>query len=203
MCTVHATWIRTPLARRARPTPFASPPLVLMLTAFPAAASVLFGFMAGTCCNFATQLKYIFGYDDTLDVRLFPSSSLVLFSLHSLRSHSLPCTTSPLSPHFRFVTTPTQSQASTLCIHSTSPWTHRTWPLSVSRRACLAAVTVIPVAGVPRGCASVRHAGVYSSQIRLPTTRTVRSVARARRPALSSSALSFLRSSLDLPDHIC
>jgi hypothetical protein len=26
--------------------------------------------MAGTCCNFATQLKFIFGYDDTLDVRV-------------------------------------------------------------------------------------------------------------------------------------
>ncbi len=24
--------------------------------------------MAGTCCNFATQLKYTFGYDDTLDI---------------------------------------------------------------------------------------------------------------------------------------
>ena len=24
--------------------------------------------MAGTLCNFATQLKYIFGYDDTLDI---------------------------------------------------------------------------------------------------------------------------------------
>ncbi|KAL1741614.1 ammonium transporter AmtB-like domain-containing protein [Schizophyllum fasciatum] len=31
-------------------------------------AAVLFGFMAGTCCNFATQLKYVFGYDDTLDI---------------------------------------------------------------------------------------------------------------------------------------
>ncbi|KIY48454.1 ammonium transporter [Fistulina hepatica ATCC 64428] len=31
-------------------------------------AAVLFGVMAGTCCNFATQLKYIFGYDDTLDI---------------------------------------------------------------------------------------------------------------------------------------
>ncbi|KAK7001985.1 ammonium transporter [Favolaschia claudopus] len=30
--------------------------------------SVLFGFMAGTCCNFATQLKFILGYDDTLDI---------------------------------------------------------------------------------------------------------------------------------------
>jgi len=31
-------------------------------------ASVLFGFMAGTLCNFATQLKFVFGYDDTLDI---------------------------------------------------------------------------------------------------------------------------------------
>ncbi|OCH88521.1 ammonium transporter [Obba rivulosa] len=31
-------------------------------------AAVLFGFMAGTVCNFATQLKYIFNYDDTLDI---------------------------------------------------------------------------------------------------------------------------------------
>ena len=35
-----------------------------------AAAAVLFGFMAGTLCNFATQLKFLFGYDDCLDVRL-------------------------------------------------------------------------------------------------------------------------------------
>ncbi|KAK0437450.1 ammonium transporter [Desarmillaria tabescens] len=33
-----------------------------------APASVLFGVMAGTCCNFATQLKFVFGYDDTLDI---------------------------------------------------------------------------------------------------------------------------------------
>ncbi|KAK0472599.1 ammonium transporter [Armillaria novae-zelandiae] len=33
-----------------------------------APAAVLFGVMAGTCCNFATQLKYTFGYDDTLDI---------------------------------------------------------------------------------------------------------------------------------------
>ncbi|KIK67922.1 hypothetical protein GYMLUDRAFT_36730 [Collybiopsis luxurians FD-317 M1] len=31
-------------------------------------AAVLFGFMAGTLCNFATQLKFVFGYDDSLDV---------------------------------------------------------------------------------------------------------------------------------------
>jgi Amt family ammonium transporter len=31
-------------------------------------AAVLFGFMAGTLCNFATQLKFVFGYDDTLDI---------------------------------------------------------------------------------------------------------------------------------------
>ncbi|KAG2127116.1 ammonium transporter AmtB-like domain-containing protein [Suillus clintonianus] len=31
-------------------------------------AAVLFGFMAGTVCNFATQLKFYFKYDDTLDI---------------------------------------------------------------------------------------------------------------------------------------
>ncbi|KAF8554495.1 ammonium transporter [Imleria badia] len=31
-------------------------------------ASVLFGFMAGTVCNFATHLKFIFKFDDTLDI---------------------------------------------------------------------------------------------------------------------------------------
>jgi len=31
-------------------------------------AAVLFGFSAGTICNFATQLKFVFGYDDSLDV---------------------------------------------------------------------------------------------------------------------------------------
>jgi Amt family ammonium transporter len=33
-----------------------------------APAAVLFGAMAGTICNFATQLKFVFGYDDSLDV---------------------------------------------------------------------------------------------------------------------------------------
>ncbi|PIL27399.1 transporter [Ganoderma sinense ZZ0214-1] len=31
-------------------------------------AAVLFGFMAGTLCNFATQLKFVFHYDDCLDI---------------------------------------------------------------------------------------------------------------------------------------
>ncbi|KAF7310842.1 Ammonium transporter [Mycena chlorophos] len=31
-------------------------------------ASVLFGFMAGTVCNFATQIKFFAAYDDSLDV---------------------------------------------------------------------------------------------------------------------------------------
>ena len=31
-------------------------------------AAVLYGFMAGTLCNFATQLKFVFGYDDALDI---------------------------------------------------------------------------------------------------------------------------------------
>ncbi|KZW02394.1 ammonium transporter [Exidia glandulosa HHB12029] len=33
-----------------------------------APASLAFGVAAGTLCNFATQLKYIFGYDDCLDI---------------------------------------------------------------------------------------------------------------------------------------
>jgi len=35
---------------------------------FHTAAAVLFGFLAGTVCNFATQLKFVLGYDDTLDI---------------------------------------------------------------------------------------------------------------------------------------
>ncbi|EIW55877.1 ammonium transporter [Trametes versicolor FP-101664 SS1] len=31
-------------------------------------AAVLFGVMAGSLCNFATQLKFVFGYDDCLDI---------------------------------------------------------------------------------------------------------------------------------------
>jgi Amt family ammonium transporter len=31
-------------------------------------ASVFYGFMAGTLCNFATQLKFVLNYDDALDV---------------------------------------------------------------------------------------------------------------------------------------
>ncbi|KAJ3533490.1 hypothetical protein NMY22_g7315 [Coprinellus aureogranulatus] len=31
-------------------------------------AALLFGFMAGTVCNFATQLKFLAGYDDALDI---------------------------------------------------------------------------------------------------------------------------------------
>jgi Amt family ammonium transporter len=33
-----------------------------------APASVVFGVMAGTLCNFATQLKFLAGYDDSLDI---------------------------------------------------------------------------------------------------------------------------------------
>jgi len=33
-----------------------------------APAAVLFGFVAGTVCNFATQLKFLLGYDDALDI---------------------------------------------------------------------------------------------------------------------------------------
>lgn len=35
------------------------------------AAAVLFGVLGGALCNFATQLKFVLGYDDALDVRLF------------------------------------------------------------------------------------------------------------------------------------
>ena len=34
-----------------------------------AAAAVAFGVLGGTACNFATQLKFLLGYDDALDVR--------------------------------------------------------------------------------------------------------------------------------------
>ena len=33
-----------------------------------APAAVAFGFLGGTACNFATQLKFIFGFDETLDI---------------------------------------------------------------------------------------------------------------------------------------
>ena len=29
---------------------------------------MLFGFLAGTGCNFATQIKFLLGYDDALDI---------------------------------------------------------------------------------------------------------------------------------------
>jgi len=32
------------------------------------AAAVLFGVVGGTVCNFATQLKFLLGYDDALDI---------------------------------------------------------------------------------------------------------------------------------------
>jgi len=35
---------------------------------FRTASALVFGFMAGTVCNFATQLKFALGYDDTLDI---------------------------------------------------------------------------------------------------------------------------------------
>jgi Amt family ammonium transporter len=39
-------------------------------------AAVVYGFMAGTACNFATQLKFWFMIDDTLDVSAFVIKSL-------------------------------------------------------------------------------------------------------------------------------
>jgi hypothetical protein len=38
-------------------------------------AAVVFGVVAGTGCNFATQLKFLFGYDDVLDVSTLQLSS--------------------------------------------------------------------------------------------------------------------------------
>ena len=35
------------------------------------AAALVFGIMAGTLCNFATQIKFFAGYDDSLDVSVF------------------------------------------------------------------------------------------------------------------------------------
>lgn len=35
------------------------------------AAAVVYGVVAGTACNFATQLKYLVHYDDALDVDMF------------------------------------------------------------------------------------------------------------------------------------
>ena len=42
--------------------------LIRRFFSFCAAAAVLFGVMSGTVCNFATQLKFTLGYDDTLDI---------------------------------------------------------------------------------------------------------------------------------------
>ena len=41
---------------------------VLSSNQFAIAAAVLFGVLGGTVCNFATQLKFLLGYDDALDV---------------------------------------------------------------------------------------------------------------------------------------
>jgi hypothetical protein len=49
------------------------------------AAAVLFGFLAGTLCNFATQLKFLAGYDDALDVSPFVcKSGCTMFDFSSL-----------------------------------------------------------------------------------------------------------------------
>lgn len=42
------------------------------------AAAVAYGVVAGTACNFATQLKYLVHYDDALDVNALSSYSLGL-----------------------------------------------------------------------------------------------------------------------------
>jgi hypothetical protein len=43
----------------------------------------MFGVAAGTLCNFATQLKFLCGYDDALDVRIAVSPIICI------RSHCL------------------------------------------------------------------------------------------------------------------
>ena len=44
------------------------------------AAAVLYGFMAGTVCNFATKLKFVLNIDDTLDVSSSLATSLAVGS---------------------------------------------------------------------------------------------------------------------------
>jgi Amt family ammonium transporter len=46
------------------------------------AAAVLFGVVAGTACNFATQLKYLAHYDDALDVGTITRSSNTVLIVH-------------------------------------------------------------------------------------------------------------------------
>lgn len=53
----RSSWVPSPLTDTLK-----------LITSFSAAA-VAFGFVAGTVCNFATQLKFLAGYDDALDVR--------------------------------------------------------------------------------------------------------------------------------------
>ena len=40
----------------------------------------LFGFLGGAICNFATQLKFVLGYDDALDVRSPPPTRKIRLS---------------------------------------------------------------------------------------------------------------------------
>ena len=84
-----------------------------------AAAAVLYGVVAGTACNFATQLKYLGHYDDALDVNIFVvrfdpilisdrslrltllAAFVVISSLPSLRKQALQNST--VSPSFLVV----------------------------------------------------------------------------------------------------
>lgn len=45
-------------------------------------AAVLYGFMAGTLCNFATQLKFLFNYDDALDVSILVLSLVLPLGIY-------------------------------------------------------------------------------------------------------------------------
>jgi hypothetical protein len=62
-----------------------------ILTIYLTAAAVAFGVLGGTACNFATQLKFILGYDDALDVRGFLKNFL-LFTTSFLESRFSPRT---------------------------------------------------------------------------------------------------------------
>jgi Amt family ammonium transporter len=65
----------------------------------PLAAAVLFGVAAGTICNFATQLKFILGYDDSLDASISlpsrinrqrsPTFFFVFFPFQIFASHAI------------------------------------------------------------------------------------------------------------------
>ena len=56
---------------------------ISLLSPLFTAAALVFGVMAGTLCNFATQLKFFAGYDDSLDVSLFEGLFCVYWHIRS------------------------------------------------------------------------------------------------------------------------